>query len=132
MSFTARLKFFLLGTGIGILITTGLFGKRVFSCAYFPNQRILSNLSKKEIIIDKNHFNISRKEFKFYTDPIFIKQQVFTQGEISFSRSLPRRKPFPMYHIRYNDKNNGKVYIFEIENQERKAIVESIQVVSKD
>ncbi len=121
-----------MGSGIGILIITGLFGRRIFSCAYFPNQRILNNLSKKNIIIDKSCYISLSDELKSYADTAFIKEKLFTQGDIHFAKSLPRKKPFPRYQIHYNNESNKKIYIFEIENQPKKAIVESIRILLID
>lgn len=118
-----------MGSGIGILIITGLFGKRIFSCAYFPNQRILNNLAKKKIIIDKRCYVSLSAELKFYADTIFIKEKLLTEGDIHFAKSLPRKKPFPIYQIHYKNENNDKIYIFDIENQPQKAIVKIIRTL---
>ena len=41
----------MLGVGLGVLAVMFIFGDRDFACSYFPNDRVLSDLRKKELVI---------------------------------------------------------------------------------
>lgn len=41
----------MLGVGLGVLAVIFIFGDRDFACSYFPNDRVLSDLRKKELVI---------------------------------------------------------------------------------
>jgi hypothetical protein len=50
MAFLKRLKFYLIGVGIGTLMVLFMFGGRDdIQCAYFPNARTLKNIGEKEL-----------------------------------------------------------------------------------
>lgn len=51
MPFFRKLLYYLIGVGLGVLIVMFLFGDRDFGCSYFPNDRVLSDLRKKELSI---------------------------------------------------------------------------------
>ena len=51
MPFFRKLLYYLIGVGLGVLIVIFLFGDRDFGCSYFPNDRVLSDLRKKELSI---------------------------------------------------------------------------------
>lgn len=46
-----KLLFYLFGVGLGILAVMFIFGDRDFGCSYFPNDRVLSDLRKKDLQI---------------------------------------------------------------------------------
>lgn len=43
--------YYAIGVGMGVLAVMFIFGDREIGCSYFPNDRVLSDLRKKELII---------------------------------------------------------------------------------
>ncbi|YBU89130.1 MAG: hypothetical protein ACFIN5_01245 [Candidatus Walczuchella monophlebidarum] len=105
---------------LGILLIPGFFGNRVLLSAYLPNKRILNFLGRKEIIINNSCSLSLPNELKTYADISFIIKKVLKDGNISFSGSLTRKKPFPIYKILYKDIKTHKIYAFYIENKKNK------------
>lgn len=50
MAFLRRMGWFLVGVGLGTLLVIFMFGDREFQCSYFPNDRVLADLQKKELL----------------------------------------------------------------------------------
>lgn len=48
MSIWRKLLYYLLGVGLGVLAVMFIFGDRDIQCSYFPNDRVLYDLRKKE------------------------------------------------------------------------------------
>ena len=46
-----KIFFYLIGVGLGLLIVKALFGRRDLKCSYFPNDRVLNDIAKKDLII---------------------------------------------------------------------------------
>ena len=54
MAFLKRLKYYLIGVGIGSLMVFGMFGRRNdIQCAYFPEARTLKSIGEKELVASK-------------------------------------------------------------------------------
>ncbi len=49
MHFGRKLLYYLLGVGLGVLMVAFIFGDRDIQCNYFPNDRVLYDLRKKNI-----------------------------------------------------------------------------------
>lgn len=49
MKFGRKVLYYLLGVGLGVLMVFFIFGDRDIQCSYFPNDRVLYDLRKKEI-----------------------------------------------------------------------------------
>lgn len=50
MKYLRRVWWYLLGVGIGTILVMFMFGDREIGCSYFPNDRVLSDLSEKELL----------------------------------------------------------------------------------
>ncbi|XCI75395.1 MAG: hypothetical protein ABI045_01335 [Flavobacteriales bacterium] len=120
-----RLSYFIFGVSLGLIIVSLLFGRRATSCAYFPNQRVLNDIKRKEIHFQAGKYPLS---LGCYHDPVFIRSKLLINGKINFSESQARKKPFPIYQIHYREGNSQKEIIFLIENQDRVAIIKNIRV----
>ena len=46
-----KIMFYLIGVALGLLIVKALFGRRDLKCSYFPNDRVLNDIAKKDLII---------------------------------------------------------------------------------
>lgn len=102
-----------------------LFGRRVTSCGYFPNQRVLNDIKKKKIKFRPDEYPAHLEQ---YHNTGFIQSKLLTYGKIDFSESQARKKPFPIYQIHYLEIDSKKEVIFQIENQSKTAVVKSIQI----
>lgn len=51
MSFLKKLWYYALGLGLGVLMVYFFFGDRNIQCSYFPNDRVLYDLRKKELSV---------------------------------------------------------------------------------
>lgn len=125
MNFPRRLSFFLFGAFLGILLICIFFGKRAFFEGYFPNKRVLNSIKKKEIIFEFKKSELA-PDLELYHDLNFIKNTLLEKGEIDFSKSHSRKKPFPIYLIVYRKSKENKPLHFYIENQNTKAFIKSI------
>ena len=83
MGFLRRFVWYLLGVGLGILMVFFLFGDRDIQCAYFPNDRVLYDFRKKEILIDEAQ---KRQMEERAIDSLSIDQMLW-HGTVDFERS---------------------------------------------
>ncbi|XOD68517.1 MAG: hypothetical protein ACMUEM_05260 [Flavobacteriales bacterium AspAUS03] len=120
-----RLGYFLFGVSLGMIIVSLLFGRRATSCAYFPNQRILNEIKRKEIHFQTSEYPLS---LGCYRDPVFIRSKLLINGKINFGESQAQKKPFPIYQIYYLEVDSQKEIIFQIENQDQIAVIKNIRI----
>lgn len=125
MYFTQRLGYFLFGASLSMIFVMMLFGHRITSCAYFPNQRVLNDIKRKEIRFQTDEY-ISH--LKPYHETVFIQSKLLNHGKIDFTESQVQKKPFPIYEIHYREVDSKKEVIFQIENQSKTAVVKSIEI----
>lgn len=50
MKFVRRAVLFLIGVTMGTILVMYMFGDREIGCSYFPNDRVLSDLSEKQLL----------------------------------------------------------------------------------
>ncbi|MDZ7848675.1 MAG: DUF4258 domain-containing protein [Owenweeksia sp.] len=88
MKFIRKLMYFLLGTGLGVLLVIFIFGDRDIECSYFPNDRVLYDLRKKEMRISGQARQMM-DERQLDTAQISM---MLLGGEVDFERSDPAMK----------------------------------------
>ena len=86
MSFWRKLLYYLIGVGFGILMVIFFFGDREIGCSYFPNDRVLSDLRKKELVITPS---VLSSELGSSLDSNLI-QSFVLNGDIDFTKSTTR------------------------------------------
>jgi hypothetical protein len=122
MNFAQRLRFYLVGVIFGCLFVYVLFGNREYSCAYFPNARVLDEAHNKPKVYTATCLAQLKK---MNLDTSFIQKNIFTSSKIDFDKSQPRAKPCGKYIAYYPKKN--PIYIIEFQKCEKKVLVNSIE-----
>ncbi len=102
MNTLRKILFYLIGFGLGLLIVKALFGRRELKCSYFPNDRVLSDIAKKDLIIPP--FIDCKKEcLGLSTERIEV---ALAQASINFKKSntqLDSCKTYWLTHITEKD-----------------------------
>ena len=92
-------KFLRFGFGflLGVFLLLIMFGDRDFSCIgkYFPEGRVLDNISKKEIVFSTN----VPDEKKIIRDTAYFKHIFLNNATVDFNRSNPQKEPCGEYII---------------------------------
>ena len=98
MKFWRKLLYYMIGVSLGVLMVYFFFGDREIGCSYFPNDRVLSDLRKKEVV---NRLNVE------LVDSSLI-QNILLMGDVDFKKSLTRdADSCNIYWIDYKDKVHG-------------------------
>lgn len=98
MSFSQRLRYYLLGLGMGLVFLLFIFGNRLFSWSYLPNERVLAEIKTKKIKFSPqsltyiNNHKISKN---------FILDTALVKGKINFKESKAQEVPCPRYTLYY-------------------------------
>ena len=111
MAFLKRLKFYLIGVGLGSLIVFGMFGRRNdIQCSYFPEARTLKNIGEKELLAsDKASCQYTCAGF----DSIVIKDLLIA-GDVDFEKSETKNEGCHVYYI--STELDGKNVVAYFEN----------------
>ncbi len=72
----------MIGVGMGVLVVMFMFGDRDFGCSYFPNDRVLSDLRKKELVIPSD-VQSQMSSARLDTSDIRI---MLERGEVDFDK----------------------------------------------
>ena len=122
MKFWRRLKIYLIGFGLGLIIVYIIFGKRDLD-AWMPQQRVLSLIDSVEISLSKK---ASCQLNCLGMEPAML-DELREVADVDFSESHVRKKPCPIYHL--NSKYEGKNYlmIWEVCEKDGRASLHSLQ-----
>lgn len=90
-----RLKYYLIGVGLGIVAVYFMFGKRDFQCSYFPNQRVLNELQGKPLSFTEIA-QCQRDCLALDSNDI---NQFFASADVLFKASDPRKEPCGEYEL---------------------------------
>lgn len=115
MTFKKRLRYYLIGFGIGIAMSVIIFGSR--GCDWTPGNRVLKQIATSEILISDSVKCILRNN-AIDEDDIF---KIFeNDGDVIFSESNPQGKP--KTYVIQNTKKHFKI-LFTVQN-------DSVSVIS--
>lgn len=121
-SITKRFGYYFFGVILGIAAVFFMFGSRTdIRCSYFPNSRVLSNLSQKQVEFSalaecqKNCLQLDSIELRMF----------FIAGAINFSTSEPRKKPFGEYDLTYRTQQKQELKA-RVQNQDSTVVFLSI------
>lgn len=115
MSLIKRLAIYALGVGIGIVLVYFFFGDRDIQCNYFPNDRVLYDLRKKELRLRDG---LSEQIPQLDT----IVSAALHYGQIDFEKSEARREPCGLYFI--DLETDSLNYSLRLENCDSMAYVQ--------
>lgn len=111
----------MLGVGLGCIMVYFIFGDRELECSYFPNDRVLYDLRKKEIKFSPSA-EAQRKD-----DPRLDSALIWMldRGDVDFEASNTKLKPCKVYLINLEE----PAYQFKIENCDSVATVLEAQIM---
>lgn len=123
MALIKRLGYFFIGLSFGILFLTFFFkGKNTQFC-YFPNCRVLKDISKKEIVF-------SPEVNKLIENKTITKEQIktiLTNGDVLFSKSDTDARPCKKYVIMH-EVNENTIEV-NIDNCVKKVTLKNIKII---
>lgn len=119
MSFFKKFALFLFGVGLGILAVYFMFGDRDIQCNYFPNDRVLYDLGKKEISYSEEVKTLLAGDE--VPDSLIV--WTLERGKVNFENSNARKEPCGIYFIELED----PAYRLQVENCDSTATVLTIQ-----
>ncbi len=121
MNFIQRFAYYLIGLIMGAFIVAAIFSGKDTRCNYFPNARVLNDLSTKPFFYsDKASLILSQK----WIDTTDIKATL-KLGDVDFDQSNVPYKKGKLYVIEGKTKKNQQI-IIKVINYENKAVLEDI------
>jgi len=121
MNFIHRFAYYLVGLIMGLFVVAAIFSGKDTRCNYFPNARVLNDLSTKPFFYsDKASLILSQK----WIDTTDIKNTLKV-GDVDFDKSNIPCKKGKLYVIEGKTKKNQEI-IIKVINYENKAVLEDI------
>ncbi len=112
MKFLYRLGFYMIGFSIGLIFLTVILKGKKTSCNYGPNDRVISNLSKKNWSVNLG----INPEFDSIAFHSFL-----TKSRVDFGKSNTQKDSCRIYFL--NGYWRGQAISLEVENCEKKVQV---------
>jgi|SRR5690606_4204010 len=103
-SFWKRLKFYLIGFGLGLCFIAIFFGPKAIQCSYFPNARALEEAK----IYPMNYSEQAKQTIQSEgIDSVFIYNQLFKKSKITnFGTDEVREMPCRTYRAQYREEKS--------------------------
>jgi hypothetical protein len=121
MNFIQRFAYYLIGLIMGAFVVAAIFSGKDTRCNYFPNARVLKDLSTKPFhYSDKASLILSQK----WIDTTDIKNTL-KLGDVDFDKSNVPFKKGKLYIIEGKTKKNQDI-IIKVINYSDKAVLEDI------
>ncbi|GAB5556605.1 MAG: hypothetical protein SchgKO_08180 [Schleiferiaceae bacterium] len=119
MALLKRLGYYSIGLVLGSIMVWVFFGDRDIQCSYFPNDRVLSDLRKKEISFSEN----SQCLWDCYQLDSTAYHHILNNATIDFGKSQTRDTAAKVYYLETG--NFSPAFAIEIENRDSTAEVVS-------
>jgi Domain of unknown function (DUF4258) len=121
MKFTHRFAYYLIGFILGIFFVSAVFMGKDTRCNYFPNARVLNNMSNKPF-----HYSTQASKVlaENWIDTIDIKNTL-KYGDVDFDKSTTDFGKTKKYVIDGKTTQNQAIQLL-VTNYEDKAVLESI------
>lgn len=121
-SFKYRLAYYLFGFLGGSIVLFFVLTQKKTRCSYFPNDRVLNNISTKPF-----HYSdeASKTLAEEWIDTIDVKNTL-TLGDVDFDRSNVKVGAAKLYVIEGKTTKNQKIELV-VENYENKAVLKEIK-----
>lgn len=111
MNFLKRLKFYLIGFGLGVCFVAIFFGPKAAQCTYFPNSRALEEAKIYPISFSEQAAQMMQSE---NLDSVFLKNELLKKSKITnFGSDEVRAKPCRIYRATYREEKSYD-FVFEI------------------
>lgn len=111
MTFLKRLRFYLIGFSIGVVLVTLIFGPRACQCSYLPNARVLEEAKFRPMFYSDEARAFMEKE---NIDSVFLYKRIFSKSKITnFGTEEVRTEPCRTYRAVYEGPPAYKL-VFEI------------------
>lgn len=100
MNFFKRLRLYLSGVFLGLIFLLFMYGDKVFSWSYLPNDRVLAEIKLKKI-----SFSPQSESYLIENNltTSFILDTVLVKGSINFNESNAQNKPCPYYTLYHHN-----------------------------
>jgi hypothetical protein len=122
MNFIQRFAYYLVGLILGLFVVAAIFSGKDTRCNYFPNARVLNDLSAKPFFYsDKASKILSEK----WVDTIDIKNTL-KMGDVDFDKSNIPYKKGKLYVIEGKTSKNQQITV-KVINYSNKAVLEDIE-----
>lgn len=122
MKLIQRTGYYLAGFSIGIIILAFIWKGKKAEFNYFPDARVLKNISTKKQMYSNNvKIAINNNTIDSTTISYILKK-----GDVNFSKSHPKRKPCNIYIIE-GDYNNKEIML-TVENCDSIATIQEVSV----
>ena len=121
MKFVHRFAYYLIGLVIGCFFVTMVFSGKDTRCNYFPNARVLNNLSTKPFHYSDGAIKTLNER---WIDTADIKNTL-KYGDVDFDQSNVSYKKGKLYVIEGKTVKNQEI-ILKIINYDKKAVLEEI------
>ncbi len=118
MSIWKKILYYLVGVSMGILMVSFLFGGRELQCSYFPNDRVLYDLRKKDRIIPYEVL-AQLKASGMDTSDI---STLFSTGNVNFKKSETEKDSCKVYWIE-SDEEHKRSFSAEVQNCDSTATI---------
>lgn len=111
MNFWKRLRFYLIGVSIGVVLVLLFFGPRSMQCSYFPNSRALEEAKIYPMSYSENAQQTIDSE---KMDSVFIYNEIFKKSKITnFGTEEVRATPCRTYRAQYREEKKLDI-VFQI------------------
>lgn len=124
MTFWKRLRTYLIGVGLGLLIVYFIFGDRDLN-SWTPQSRILTAIDSSELSISERAkcqlacLKMQDEDWK----------KVQQEAKVNFSESNTKKKPCPIYQLESNFKDADYLLIWEVCERKEKVKLLSISKI---
>jgi hypothetical protein len=127
MNFGRRLRTYLVGVGLGLLMVYVFFGDRDLS-SWTPEGRILTTIDSSAMVFSERA--ICQMNCLQLSDSTIYKIQ--ESAEVNFSESSTRREPCPVYKLESNWEEENYKLIWEVcENAEEVTLISILKEEKK-
>lgn len=101
MNFWKRLRFYLIGVSIGVVLVLVFFGPRTMQCSYFPNSRALEEAKIYPMSFSETAQQTMDSE---KIDSVFLYNEILKKSKITnFGTEEVRETPCRTYRAQYRE-----------------------------
>lgn len=119
MTFARRLRIYLLGVGLGLLVVYIFFKDRDLS-GWTPQGRVLTAIDSSAVTLSER----ALCQLQCLEVEAANWRSIYREAKVNFNESNTKKKPCPIYHIKSYWKGEKYTFIWEVcENEEQVALL---------